>query len=178
MKRDEIERLAIDSAAGELNADADALFRAYLAEHPQASQWAQDVSRLYRQTEAAISAKTAEAHAAPEAPPARRHRLLRSKWPSVARWAAALIFGTVIGFTAGRWQPTERTYRISWPQPARSTRQVRTVSDLQQRYAGTFWGDKMLAMLKQRPAEQYKSGLQGVRLWDRYRQYIKEKNYE
>ena len=178
MKRDEIERLAIDSAAGELNADADALFRAYLAEHPQADQWAQDVLRLYRQTEAAISTKTAQAHAGRGTPPAHRHRPIRSKWPSVARWAAAVIFGTVIGFTAGRWETTERTYRISWPEPARGPRQVQTVSDLQQKYAGTFWGDKMLALLKQGPAEQYKSGLQGVRLWDRYRQYIKEKNYE
>ena len=178
MNRDAIERLAIDSAAGELNEDADALFGAYLAEHPQANQWAQDVSRLYQETEAAISAKTGEAYAARGTPPAKRHRLLRSKWPSVARWAAAVIFGTVIGFAAGRWETTEKTYRIAWPEPARDTRQVRTVSDLQQRYAGTFWGDKMLALLKQRPAEQYKSDLQGVRLWDRYRQYIKEKNYE
>jgi hypothetical protein len=178
MKRDAIERLAIDSAAGELNEDADALFRAYLAEHRQANQWAEDVSRLYRQTEAAISTKTAEAHAGRGTPPARRHHPLRSKWPSVARWAAAVIVGTVIGFTAGRWQPAERTYRIAWPEPTRATRQVRTISDLQQKYAGTFWGDKMMALLRQRPAEQYRSGLQGVRLWDRYRQYIKEKNYE
>ena len=178
MKRDAIERLAIDSAAGELNADADTLLKAYLAEHPQASQWAEDVSRLYRQTEAAISTKTAEAHAGRGTPPARSHRLTRSKWSSVARWAAAVIVGTVVGFTAGRWQPAERTYEIAWPQPARGTRQVRTVSDLQQKYADTFWGDKMLALLRQRPAEQYKSGLQGVGLWDRYRQYIKERNYE
>ena len=178
MKRDAIERLAIDSAAGELNEDADALFRAYLAEHPQANQWAEDVLRIYQETEAAINAKIETADTGAERAGARAKPPSQVNWRPAARWAAAVIFGTLIGFTAGRYQTTERTYRIARPEPARGTRQIRTVSDLQQKYAGTFWGDKMLALLKQRPAQQYRADFQGAKLWDRYRQYIKEKNYE
>jgi hypothetical protein len=178
MNRDAIERLAIDSAAGELNADVDALFRAYLAEHPQANQWAQDISRVYQETEAAINAKIETADTGAEGAGGRAKPPSQVNWRPAARWAAAVIVGTVIGFTAGRWQPTERAYRIAWPEPIRGPRQVQTVSDLQQKYAGTFWGDKMLALLRQRPAQQYKADFQGAKLWDRYRQYRKEKNYE
>ena len=57
MRREIIERLAIDSAAGELNEDMEALFRAYLAEHSEAKKWAEDLSDVFEKTEAAIAAK-------------------------------------------------------------------------------------------------------------------------
>ena len=46
MEREAIERLAMDSAAGELNQDAEALLRTYLAEHPQANEWAEDMLQI------------------------------------------------------------------------------------------------------------------------------------
>ena len=57
MEREAIERLTIDSAAGELNEDAEALLRTYLAEYPQANKWAEDILQIYYRTEAAIKTK-------------------------------------------------------------------------------------------------------------------------
>ena len=161
-----------------MNEDAEALFRIYLAEHPPARQWAEDVSRIYERTRAAINAKTTEGYAGHETSLNKRHPVLQLKWPSFARWAAAVIFGTLIGFAAGRWQTSEKTYRMAWPEPGRNTEQVEAVSDLKDKYAGTFWADKMLALLKHKPGRQYEADFQGVRFWDRYRQYIKEKHHE
>ena len=90
MKRETVERLAMDSAAGELSEDAEALFQTYLDENPQAKQWAEDVRQVYGETEAAIQAKTALANsqkAAPHMTPAYRVNWLpvplrRSKPPT------------------------------------------------------------------------------------------------
>ncbi|MHC4169718.1 MAG: hypothetical protein ACYSWQ_22455, partial [Planctomycetota bacterium] len=63
MERDAIERLAIDSASGELNDDAETLLREYLAGHAEANRWAEEVQWLCEKTEAAIHAKTKNAGA-------------------------------------------------------------------------------------------------------------------
>jgi hypothetical protein len=176
MEREAIERLAIDSAAGELNQDAEALFRTYLAEHPGSNKWAEDVRQIYYKTEAAIRTKTAhigEADVIPGITP-----VLQVRWFSVARWAAVIALGIIIGFTAGRRDRTYSTYRTAFRDPAPDSKQVETVSDLKEKYAGTFWGDKMLALLEHKPGLRYKANLRGVGTWDKYRQYIKEKNYE
>ncbi|MHC4559312.1 MAG: hypothetical protein ACYTFW_16180 [Planctomycetota bacterium] len=178
MNRDTIERLAMDSAAGELNEDVEALFRAYISEHPRANQWAEDMLGIYEKTEAAINTKTKTPYAGVEGAEVKIKHLSQVKWRPVARWAAAVILGTVIGFSAGRWKITDETYRIASPGSGRGLRQVKTVSDLKEKYAGTFWGDKVLALLEYRPGQQYKADLHDIRFWDRYKQYIKEKRYE
>jgi hypothetical protein len=176
MEREAIERLVMDSAAGELNQDAEALLRTYLAEHPQANEWADDMLEIYDKTEAAIKTKTAHSDAGKVTPGITPVSLV--KWLSVARWAAVIALGVIIGFTAGRRDRTDSTYRTVFRKPAPDSKQVETVSDLKERYAGTFWGDKMLALLENKPDQRYKANLRSVGLWDKYRQYIKEKNYD
>jgi len=178
MKRDAIEKLAIDSAAGELNEDAEALFRTYLTEHPQANKWAEDMMRIYEKTQSAIDAKIKTADAGVKGAVFKAGPLSKVKWLPVVRWAAVLILGSLIGFKVGRWEITDKTYRIALPESSAAPSQVKTVSDFREKYAGTFWGDKILASLEHRSNQQYKADLHEVRFWDRYRQYIKEKRYE
>jgi len=67
---------------------------------------------------------------------------------------------------------------IALVEPTGRPTPVRTVSDLKEKYAGTFWGDKMLSLLEHRPEPQYSADLHSVSLWDRYRLYKKENRYE
>ena len=178
MEREAIERLAIDSAAGELNQDAEALFKTYLAEHPRAKQWAENVRQIYEKTEAAINTKTTGDYASGQTRFIKPNRLLQINWMRLASWAAVVMFGTFIGFAAGRWDRSDKTYRIVLPEPGRASGRIETISDLKEKYAGTFWGDKMLALLERKPGQRYNTNLRSAGSWDKYKQYIKEKNYE
>jgi len=178
MKRERIERLAIDVAAGELNEDAEALLNAYLAEHPKAKQWAEQMLTTYEKTQEAIAEKTSWANTTAGTPFVGKKPTGWVKWRSVGRWAAVVTFSIIIGFAAGRWGTTDEAMGIALMEPTRGPAPVKTVSDLKEKYAGTFWGDKMLALLEHRPAQQYKADLHSVSLWDRYRLYKKEKRYE
>jgi hypothetical protein len=176
MNRDIIERLAIDSAMGELNEDAEALFRSYLDEHPQARQWAEEVREVYNETEAAIQAKTAHGDAQEIAPGMGIRPISWAGWLAVVRWAAAIALGVVIGFTVGRWEMPGNANSAALQESSRDLKPVETVSELKERYAGTFWGDKMLALLEHKPGLQYETDPHSVKSWDAYRQYMKE-NY-
>jgi hypothetical protein len=178
MKREVIERLAIDSATSELNEDVEALFRAYISAHPQAGQWAEDIARIYKETDVAIGAKTRGADVADGMPVIKISRLSELKWLSFGRWAAALIVGALIGFTGGRWPITGETGSVDFAKLQEPAAQVETISDLKEKYAGTFWGDKVLALLESRPGQRYKADFEDVDFWHEYRQYIKEKHYE
>jgi len=178
MKRERIERLAIDVAAGELNEDAEALFNTYLAEHPQAEQWAEQMLTTYEETQAAISEKTSWANTTAGTPFIDKKATGWAIWRSVGRSAAILAFGILIGFAGTRWGTTDETTGIAPMEPSPGPTPIRTVSDLKEKYAGTFWGDKMLALLEHKAAEQYGADLHNVSLWDRYRLYKKEKHDE
>lgn len=178
MNRDIIERLAIDSVMGELNEDAEALFRFYLEEHPQARQWAEDVHEIYHETETAIQTRTAHVDAQRIAPAMEEHSITWAGWLPVVRWAALIALGAIIGFSAGRLRMPGKANRLALQESSRDLKPVETVSDLKERYAGTFWGNKVLALLEHKPNQQYKADLHGVKSWDIYRQYIKEKHNE
>jgi hypothetical protein len=175
MKREAIERLAIDSAAGELNEDILALFDAYLAEHPQAGQWAEDIAGVYKETEAAIDAKTSGANAGDALPAIKAKPLVRAKWWAIGRAAAGLIVAAIIGFAGGRWTINGEAGRITFVKPERPAVQVKTISDLKEQYAGTFWGKKVLALVEHTSSERYKADFQDSSFRQIYRQYIKEK---
>lgn len=176
MNRETIERLAMDSAAGELNEDAGALLQFYLDKHPQAKQWAEDVRQVYNLTETAVKTKTAHTNGRQVFP--RISPVSRVKWLPVARWAAAIVLGAIFGFTAGRWEVTGKTLTTAFQEPSRISKQSETVSNLKERYAGTFWGDKMLAMLEHKSGRENMVDLRDIRSWDTFRQYVKEKNNE
>lgn len=178
MKRERIERLAVDYVAGELNEDGQVLFKMYLVEHPEENRWAEDIMRIYEKTKAAIDAKTMDSGAGDEKPFIRRNRLLQLNWQRFGPQAAAVILGALIGFTAGRWEITGKTNKIAQTEIDWAPRHVKTISDLKEKYAGTFWGDKILASLEPKPypkQTQYKSDR---KFWPNFRQYIKEKRYE
>jgi len=176
MEREAIERLAIDSAAGELNEDAEALLRTYLAEHPQANKWAEDLRQIYNKTEAAIKTKTAHAGVGKVTPVITP--VSQVSWLSVARWAAVIVLGIMIGFTAGRLGVPDKTHRIVLQEYSRDSKPIETVTDLKEKYAGTFWGDKMLALLEHKPGHRFEANLRDIKSWDTYRQYMKEKHNE
>lgn len=176
MNREIIERLVIDSAAGELNEDAEALLQFYLNEHPQAKQWAEEVQQVYNLTETAIQTKTAHSDIGQVFP--KINPVSRLMWQSAARWAAAIIVGIFIGFTAGRWEIPTRTPKTLIQVSSPPSKPVETVSDFKEKYAGTFWGDKMLAMLEHPPSRGNIADLRDTRSWDTYKQYMKEKNHE
>ena len=178
MKREIVERLAIDSAAGELNEDVEALFRAFLAEHPEANPDSEEMARIYEETAAAIEAKTRGADAGARVPAVKTNRLSRPDWKSFGRWAAALIVGALIGFTGGRWPNAGETDRIAFIKPDRPQAQVKTLSDLKEQYAGTFWGNKVLALVEHTPSKRSKTDFKAVSFWQTYRQYKKEKPHE
>jgi hypothetical protein len=173
MEREIIERLAIDSAAGELNEDVEALLRAYLAEHPEAGPDSEEMLRVYKETAAAVEAKTRGTDAGK--PAVKMNRRTYPAWRSFGRLAAALIFGALIGFAGGRRHTTGATGRVAFIKPQRPAEQVKTISDLKEEYAGTFWGDKVLALMEQKPGRRVKVDLPDVGFWQKYR---KEISYE
>ena len=175
MERERIERLAMDSAAGELNEDAEFLFRSYLAEHPEAGEWATDMTGAYEMTEAAIDAKTKGAAAPPIADSNYSGPV---GWSSAARWAAVLAVGLFAGFWAGRWGRPDATSRIAVVRIAEQPRALATAADLKAKYAGTFWGQKVLASLEPKPRHAGADIEQSGGIWDVYRRRAKEKGYE
>jgi len=170
MKREAIERLAMDSAAGELNEDVEALFREYLAKHPEASPDSEEMARIYEETAAAIEAKTSRADDA--MPTVKMNRLSYPAWRSFVRLAAALIVGALIGFAGGRRHTANETGGVAFIKSQRPVKQVKTISDLKEEYAGTFWGDKVLALIEQRPSRYVKADSRDVGFWQKYRKGI------
>jgi hypothetical protein len=171
MERETIERLAIDLAAGELNEDAKLLFEAYLSEHPQARDWSEDMLDIYEKTQTAINTKMIDERVISNKSSLKKNSLLQINWQNFVRWAAVIVFTALIGFAAGRWERPGQTNRIASHRPDGNIKQVRTVSDLREKYAGTFWGDKMLAMLESRPVRRNKPDFEDGSFWDKYKQY-------
>ncbi len=178
MKREIIERLAIDSAAGELNEDTETLFRTYLAEHPETNKWADEMLLIYGKTEAGIRERIESCHSDVKSGPVNIKQLSRFNWWPVLRWAAVVVFAVFIGGLAGRWSKPDTA-------PQRS-RVVAAISDLTEKRPvfslrnidDGFWRDKAVTMLNIKPHSINGAIIQSQGLWDRYRQYVKEKYNE
>jgi hypothetical protein len=177
MKREIIERLAIDSAAWELNEDTEALFRAYLYDRPEANQWAEDMLQIYRMTEVTIQTKTKTA-LADITQPIKVKPQRRLNWLQITRWAAVVVFAACIGVVAGRWSKSDiTTQRPRIVAGAPDLTEQRPVRNLRNIDSG-FWRDKAVAMLSVKPHSINGVIIQSNGLWDRYRQYVKEKYNE
>jgi hypothetical protein len=178
MEREQIERLAMDSAAGQLNEDAQMLFEEYLAEHTEANNWARDMLGIYRKTETAITEKTKRA-VMPEMSmnKAETKPYSMSYWLPIARWAAVVVLASLIGAAIGRWTkspvPSERPYVSAYPDLAMN----RTGPDMENT-GESFWREKALAMFQAKPLTAHTGSITGPTLWEKYRQLIKEKHYE
>jgi len=179
MEREQIERLAIDSAAGQLNEDAQVLFEEYLAGHPEAKDWAQAMLWIYQKTEIAVTEKTKRAFM-PDAGMADAGTKPYSKIHClpIARWAAVVIFAALIGAAAGRW--TKSPVLLERPD------QIAAYPDSPVNRAGpdieftgrSFWREKALAMFQAKPSAANTVSITGPTLWEKYRQFIKERHYE
>jgi hypothetical protein len=179
MEREQIERLAMDSVAGELNEDAQALFDEYLAGHPEVKKYVEDMLRIYEKTNAAVLAKTqhaVETDLNKAGLSVKSHpRVFRL---SIARWAAVVILSAFVGIAVGRWSKSpvivERPgTMVSYPGPAVQQRNVDSDNS-----GDSFWRDKAVAMMTTRPVSIREDYVTGPGLWERYREFVKEKHYE
>jgi predicted anti-sigma-YlaC factor YlaD len=179
MEREQIERLAMDSAAGQLNEDAQMLFEEYLTEHPEANNWAEDMLVIYRKTETAIAKKIKRA-VMPDTNMinAGAKPYSMSHWLSIARWAAVVVFAALIGVSIGRWTKSsvlsERPVQVS-VYPDMTVK--RTGPDIGNT-GESFWREKALAMFQAKPSTAHTGSITGPTLWEKYRQLIKDRHYE
>ncbi|MHC4265584.1 MAG: hypothetical protein ACYSUK_06585 [Planctomycetota bacterium] len=174
MNREQIERLAMDSAAGELNEDAEALLKEYFSEHDQEKKWAQDISELYKMTSKTIDTITAERNQKSS-----KVTSQKTAWKlnssAVARWAAAIVVFTSIGAGLGRW--SKQTEPISEPVKITISNHSQRVPhvDLVVVPSEGFWRDKAMAMLEPKSVIHSEKRMQIDHLWQQYKEYIKEK---
>ena len=179
MKRETIERLAIDSAAGELNEDAQSLFIAYLAEHAPANEWAQSILRVYRQTEAAIGAKTKAADAGSETVAVRIKPVFPGRWRAALRWAAVVVLAALVGAGAGRWSrsiaiPAGPVELATFRPMLAASRPGPDMANMGQ----SFWHAKAAAMFTGRSDREHNNIVQAHGLWEKYKQYTKGNHNE
>jgi hypothetical protein len=174
MKREAIERLAVDLSAGQLNEDIQALFNEYVAEHPETNKWLLDMQEIYKTTESAIISKIETGSTAVQVQIPHF-----SKWQPIARWAAVIILAAFIGASVGRWtkkpvlEIKKEFIKVQIYQ-AQTNKSVFNIDNLSE----GFWRDKITVMLNPSSAKEQTSYNNGASLLDRYTQYIKEKHYE
>jgi len=179
MEREQIERLAMDSAAGELNEDMQALFDEFLTGHPEVKKYVEDMLGIYKKTDAAITAKTQHAVKTDfDMTEINIKSHTRVLWLPIARWAAVIILAAFIGIVAGRW--SKSPVLVERP----GAKVVHPGADVQKKKfdlddkGDSFWREKVVAMMASRSNGIQADFVTGPGLWERYREYIKEKNYE
>jgi hypothetical protein len=177
MEREIIERLAMDSASDELNEDAKVLLQAYLAEHSQENMWAEEMFKLYETTKQAVKTKTNQNNTEPPKTICDKP-LFRINIISLGRWAAVIIFAVAIGTGLGRW--SKKPEFISGPVTiATSNRSQRLQpGDLVVMPTEGFWREKAISMLTPKHTPHYEEQIPLGQLWKRYKEYIKEKQYD
>jgi hypothetical protein len=176
MEREQVERLAMDEAAGELNEDAAALLHAYLTEHAEASQWAQEIARTCRQVRAAVEKKTASTPIEIRRMPPAGRAAVRLHWLAPARWAAVIALGLLLGLQLGRHgQSPPPAAGPLVPAPAVSSNEREQGTSATGRPSG-FWQAKAVML---REAKPHAGESRDVRenLWEKYRQYLKERQH-
>jgi len=181
MNREQIERLAMDSAAGELNEDAETLLKEYLSEHHRENQWAQQMRELYKMTSQTIETKAAHSsQKTSKVTP--KQTSWKLNFSAIARWAAAILVFTLIGAGLGRWskQPEPISQPVSGPvtNVISSRSQQERPADITIMPTEGFWRDKAVSMMTTKPNPHYNQRIPISQLWQQYKQYIKEKRYD
>ncbi len=149
MERESIERLVLDSAMGELNEDSEILLSEYLNEHSEAQQWSIEMLADYEMTASAVNTKTKETAPISTIMPVKKPAILLSlNWRPIAKWAAVVIFASLIGVGFGR-RSTERKFyaRPSFQEIEHNRPTKRSVVN-NLRGRGTFWHKKAIAFLE------------------------------
>ncbi|MHC4843809.1 MAG: hypothetical protein ACYTEE_08425 [Planctomycetota bacterium] len=177
MEREQIERLVMDSASGDLNEDAESLLKAYLAENGLEKLWAEDMYDLYETTKTVVKAKTNQS-TAESSKSIYKKPLLQISYLSIGRWAAVIITVALIGAGLGRWSNQPEQIITSPSKAIFSEPQLADSSDLVIIPSEGFWHDKAMAMLEPKPVIHSEKRIQIDSLWQQYKEYIKEKRYD
>jgi hypothetical protein len=175
MEREAIERLAMDAALGELSEDAKALLDLYLAEHPDAKQWAQQMTRLCTQTQSAIREKTQSKTEPSCVFPTTQRQSSSVPWMRLARWAAVVTVSLIAGAGVGRWSAPEASV-LSPYVAAETIRNAgpRNWREIMSRPADGFWESKAAAIRNAEPRRNISSQ---PSLWETLKQLQKERNH-
>jgi hypothetical protein len=175
MERERIERLAMDSASGDMKKDAESLLEAYLDEHEQEKIWAEEMYELYETTKTAIKAKTSRGKAE-SSKAIYKKPFLHISYLSISRWAAVIIAAALIGAGLGRWSNQPEQIITSPSEAIFSEPQMTNSSDLVIVPGEGFWRDKAIAMLEPKPIIHSEKKIQINSIWQQYKKYIKEKH--
>ena len=169
MEREAIEKLAMDSTAGQLNEDVEILLQEYLTEHPDAKKWFLDMQEIYTKTQVVFNEKTAPVTQLTGNKPS-----LKFNWFPVFRLAAVIAIAVTIGAAAGRWSKQEVPQQKQ--QITASSDTTIKFRDFRPENIGEgFWRDKIMAMLNSSPKEIHRSNIDGPSLWEKYIKYKGEK---
>jgi hypothetical protein len=178
MEREIIERLAIDSAMGELDEDVKMLLAEYLAEHRSAKQWYDEILEDYEMTASAVNTKIKEAALMPPVTSVKKAAvLLNLNWRPIARWAAVLIFASLVGVGIGRWSKERKFYaRSSFQETERNLPSKESIANAL-RGDGSFWHKKAIAFLEPSKYPKRKPFARKTNLLELYRK-SKEMNHD
>jgi len=178
MEREMIERLTIDSAAGELNDDTSSLLQAYLVEHPEAKQWSKEILTIYNKTDLVIKAKTKEATATSHMTNLKKpHILSKADWQPILKWAAVVILAAMVGIGLGRWSKETKIYtKLPYEEMRHELMLKWPAVDFRDDVTG-FWQEKVVAFLKPRTYPERKPYMKRDSWWDRYYRFT-EKYHE
>ena len=173
MNREQIEKLAIDFSAKQINEDAEALLHEYLSEHQEAKQWFLEMQEIYNNTQIVFDKKTSFA----KQPIENKHVFKYNQFP-ILRWAAVIIVTACVGAAVGRWTKTEIPQQKQIQVTSSGNFITKSPFVRYQNIGEGFWSKKIVAMLDSSPAKIDKSSFAGPSLWEKYNKYIKEKNHE
>jgi hypothetical protein len=178
MERESIERLVLDSAMGELDEDAELLLSEYLTEHSEAKQWSIEMLADYEMTASAVNTKTKEAALMLSMAPVKKPAvLLNLNWRPIARWAAVLIFASLVGVGVGRWSKERKFYaRSSFQETERNLPTKESIANAL-RDDGGFWHKKAVAFLEPSKYPKRKPFARKTNLLELYRK-SKEMNHD
>jgi hypothetical protein len=172
MDREIIERLAMDSAAGELNEDIEALLQNYLSEHSESNEWFQQMLEVYTNTQGVFDAKTDFIKQPAEVKMPRKLNLI-----PVLRWSAVIIISVCTGGIAGRLS----SQNVPSQKPnitATETKSAKKTGFNPANIGNDFWRNKITAMVNSSPAKIHIEKSSDSSLLETYKKYIKERNHE
>jgi len=176
MTREQIERLAMDHAAGELNADAEALLEQYLRGHPDAKSWADEIAAAYLQAETAIVSRVDDVEP-PAGPLAHRARSMNVNcWPVLTR-AAVVLFAVVFGFVGGRMN-VHRHAPLSTARLLDGRETQKEGAGWREIYEDGFWGSKVAGLMQAKAYYAQSRRTADGRFWQGVLTQTKEKRNE
>ena len=173
MNPETIERLAIDSAAGQLSKDVEILLLEYLAQHPEEKKCFSDMQEIYNKTQTAFDSETAFAKE-----PKENKTPIKFNYYPLIRWAAVIVIAACIGIIAGRFSKqdvSQQETKLISASFATSTQKAGFNPD---DLGDGFWRDKIMAMINPSPKKIQIQNNSSTSLREQYRSYLKEKNNE